>query len=582
MICVSLLAGIGAFFLFLEFGEADGLTWLDVIRALLILISTLWLAWGAVTAFVGMTTRARPPLREARGPILGRTCILMPVYNEDPVETFSRVAAMEASLAETGDPAEIHFAILSDSRDEAIAAQERAVFERMVRECDGRGRFFYRRREDNTGKKAGNIEDFITRSGAAYDYAVILDADSLMEGETILKMIRRMEAAPELGLLQTLPKVIRAQSHFGRAMQFSASFFSPVFARGLAMVQGRTGPFWGHNAIIRVRAFAQSCGLPVLKGKPPFGGHVMSHDYVEAALLARAGWVVRLDDDLEGSFEEGPENLVDHAKRDRRWCQGNLQHSRIIGAPGLKAWSRFVFAQGIMAYIAPLFWMGFIIASIAAPLMVTPPDYFPVPNWPFPAFPQSAAWMAIGLFIGIVGLLFLPKLLIVARATLTGQARRFGGAGKVWLSTLAELALSSLTAPVLMMFAVRSVLQVLMRRDGGWPTNNRGDGVLSWPEAAVATWWITLVGCVGMVAAWYLTPELFLWLLPIGVPMIGAPVLVRLTSLPSHGSLMVVPAEMHTPRVVQLCDSVLARWGAQPRLPVRASATDVPQVGVKA
>lgn len=582
MICVSLLAGFGAFILFLEFGEADGLTWIDVFRAVLILISTLWLAWGVVTAFAGLTSRPKPPLREVGGRITGRTCILMPVYNEDPVETFSRVAAMEASLRETGDPADIHFAILSDTRDEAIAAQEREVFERIVRECDGRGRFFYRRRENNVGKKAGNIEDFITRSGAAYDYAVVLDADSLMEGETILKMIRRMEADPELGLLQTLPKIIRAESHFGRAMQFSAGFFSPVFARGLAMMQGRTGPFWGHNAIIRVRAFAQSCGLPVLKGKPPFGGHVMSHDYVEAALLARAGWVVRLDDDLEGSFEEGPENIVDHAKRDRRWCQGNLQHIRIIGAPGLKPWSRFVFAQGIMAYIAPLFWMGFIIASIAAPLMVTPPDYFPVPNWPFPTFPQSAASMAIGLFIGIVGLLFLPKLLISGRAALSGEAHRFGGPGKVFGSTLAELALSSLTAPVLMMFAVRSVSQVLMRRDGGWPTNNRGDGVLSWSEAVAAAWWITLVGCGGMVAAWYLTPELFLWLLPIGVPMIGAPVLLRLTSLPSQGTLMVVPADAETPRVVQLCDNILARWGAQPRQPVRLSVTGVPSVGVKA
>ncbi|MGR3380481.1 glucans biosynthesis glucosyltransferase MdoH [Roseovarius indicus] len=581
MIALSLIAGIGAFFLFLEFGDADGLTWLDVFRAVLILISTLWLAWGAVTAFVGMTTRARPPERENVAPIKGRTCILMPVYNEDPVESLSRVAAMEASLRETGDPADIHFAILSDTRDEAIAKQEREVFERMVRECGGAGRFFYRRRENNVGKKAGNIEDFITRSGAAYDYALVLDADSLMEGETILRMIRRMEAEPGLGLLQTLPKIIRAQSHFGRAMQFSAGFFSPVFARGLAMVQGRTGPFWGHNAIIRVRAFAQSCGLPVLKGKPPFGGHVMSHDYVEAALLARAGWTVRLDDDLEGSYEEGPENLVDHAKRDRRWCQGNLQHMRIIGAPGLKPWSRFVFAQGIMAYIAPLFWMGFILASIAAPLLVTPPNYFPVPGWPFPYFPPSEASMAIGLAIGIFGLLFLPKLLIALRSAVNGEAKRFGGIGRVFLSTLAELALSSLTAPVLMMFAVRSVSQVLMRRDGGWPTNNRGDGILSWSEAVSAAWWITLTGCAGMLAAWYLTPELFLWLLPIGVPMIGAPALLRLTSLPSRRRLMRVPADAATPRVVQLCDIVLARWGARPRPTSIQSVTTVPNVGVK-
>jgi len=342
-LALSLVAGLGAFWLFLQFGDVDGLDALDITRAVLILISTLWLAWGAVQALIGLTTFARPPAYDPAAPIHGRTVILVPVYNEDPVTTFSRVAAMDASLTACHDPAQVHFAILSDTRKEDIAAQEVATFARLVAERNGMGRFFYRRRENNVGKKAGNIEDFITRSGGAYDYAVILDADSLMEGGTILQMIRRMEAEPRLGLLQTLPKVIRARSRFGRAMQFSASFFSPIFARGLAMMQGETGPFWGHNAIVRVRAFAESCGLPALRGKPPFGGHVMSHDYVEAALLARSNWIVRLDDDLGGSYEEGPENIVDHAKRDRRWCQGNLQHSRIIGAPGLKPWSRFVF-----------------------------------------------------------------------------------------------------------------------------------------------------------------------------------------------------------------------------------------------
>ena len=123
---------------------------------------------------------------------------------------------------------------------------------------------------------------------------MILDADSLMEGETIIEMIRRIEAAPKLALLQTLPRVVGATTRFGRAMQFAAGFHSPIFARGLAATQGRTGPFWGHNAIVRIRAWAESCGLPELPGRAPFGGHIMSHDYVEAALLARAGWLVRL------------------------------------------------------------------------------------------------------------------------------------------------------------------------------------------------------------------------------------------------------------------------------------------------
>lgn len=559
-IAFSLIAGIGAFILFLQFGSVDGIDALDVTRAVLILISTQWLALGATVAMIGLPSRARPPKYDPAAPIKGRTVVLVPVYNEDPLVTFARIAAMDASLAATGDAAEVHFAVLSDTRNDLIAAREKLIFARLVAERNAVGRFFYRRREQNTGKKAGNIEDFITRSGAAYDYAVILDADSLMEGETILQMIRRMEAEPRLGLLQTLPKVIRARSRFGRAMQFAASFFSPVFARGLAMVQGETGPFWGHNAIVRVRAFAESCGLPALKGKPPFGGHVMSHDYVEAALLARAGWIVRLDDDLGGSYEEGPENIVDHAKRDRRWCQGNLQHSRIIGAPGLRMWSRFVFSQGIMAYIAPLFWVGFILASIAAPLMAPPPDYFPTPYWPIPYFPPSEASKAIGLAIGIFGLLFLPKVLIAARMALTGAAKGFGGAALGFASTLSELALSSITAPVLLMYSTRSVLQVAMGRDGGWPTNNRGDGTLSLKDSFAAAHWIVTIGLVGLMATWFFAPGLLLWLLPVGLPMVFSPLILSWSSRPSRSRLMGVPSEYAKPAVVKLHDEVLDRW----------------------
>jgi membrane glycosyltransferase len=559
---LSAVAGLGAFWLFLQFGAADRLDMLDIIRALLILISTLWLAWGAAQALIGLFSRPKAPPVDPAAPIRGRTAILMPVYNEDPRTSFSRLAAMEASLRATGDPAEIHFAVLSDTRKDEIANDERLLFARLVEETNGEGRFFYRRRAMNTGKKAGNIEDFITRSGAAYDYALILDADSLMEGETILAMIRRIEAEPRLGLLQTLPKVIRAQSRFGRAMQFSASFFSPVFARGLALMQGDTGPFWGHNAIVRVRAFAESCGLPVLRGTPPFGGHIMSHDYVEAALLARQGWIVRLDDDLEGSYEEGPENIVDHAKRDRRWCQGNLQHSRIIGAPGLKPWSRFVFAQGIMAYIAPLFWLAFLTASILAPLMARPIDYFPEPYWPFPYFPPSEASKAIGLAIGIFGLLFVPKILIALRAGVLGVARGFGGAALALASTIAELAFSSLTAPILLLFATRSVFQVLAGRDGGWPTNNRGDGRLSLSEGFAAAHWITSAGLIVLFTSYFLAPNLFFWLLPVGLPMVFAPFVLSWSSQPARSALMRVPSERQTPPVVARHDEILARWSA--------------------
>ena len=376
LFAASVLIGCGGFVLFLRYGAADGLDWMDFVRAALILLSTFWLAWGALQAFAGLTTKPPLPPRHD-GPLISRCVVLVPVYNEDPAATFTRIAAMDASLRRTGFGDSFDIAILSDTRDAAVADAEKRGFLRLLTMTGGDGRIFYRRRETNRGRKAGNIEDFITRSGAAYDLAIILDADSLMEGDTMIEMVRRMEADPALGLLQTLPQIVNAASRFGRIQQFAAAFYSPVFCRGLAMMQGRTGPFWGHNAIVRVRAFAESCGLPELSGKPPFGGHILSHDYVEAALLARAGWSVRVDDDLSGSYEEGPENMVLHAKRDRRWCQGNLQHSRLLTAPGLLPWSRFVFVQGILAYLSPVIWLVFLLCSSAAPVFAPPANLRP-------------------------------------------------------------------------------------------------------------------------------------------------------------------------------------------------------------
>jgi len=555
-----LAAGLG-FIVFLQFGASDGFDAFDVLRSVLIFASTFWLAWGAFTAFAGLTSRP-PAVPRAAGPIRAMTAVLVPVYNEDPVATFARIAAMDASLRATGWGDRFHFAILSDTRDDGVAARERVWFLRLLADTHGEGRIFYRRRTSNKGRKAGNIEDFIKRAGAAYDYAVILDADSLMEGATMVEMVRRMEAVPELGLLQTLPTIIRARSRFGRTMQFAGAFYSPIFARGLAMMQGRTGPFWGHNAIVRMRAFAESCGLPELSGKPPFGGHILSHDYVEAALLARAGWTVRVDDDLTGSYEEAPENIIDHAKRDRRWCQGNLQHSRLLLAPGLKPWSRFVFLQGILAYISPGFWLAFLAASIAAPLFAPPIDYFPIEYWPFPVIPVSQVSKALGLAIGIGGLLFLPKLLILLDAVLRGRAAGFGGAVRAAQSTLAELLFSSITAPVFLMFQTRSVLQVLRGADGGWPAQTRGDGTLSFGDAWAASHWIVTTGAVVLGTAQWLSPELVPWLLPVALPMVLAPAIIAWSSRPSGTALFSTRTELRPAPVVQLHDRVMLRWTA--------------------
>lgn len=555
----SMSAGFAAFVLFLNYGASNGLDLMDQVRASLICVSTSWLAWGAAQAVAGLTTRPpRHPVSDA--PLRSRTAVLVPVYNEDPLSTFARVAAMDTALQASGFGGHFHFAILSDTRDEAIARREEHWFLRLLDRTGGDGRIFYRRRGMNDGRKAGNIAEFITSSGAAYEFAIILDADSLMEAGTIIEMVRRMQAEPKLGLLQTLPRVINAQSRFGRMMQFSAAFYSPVFCRGLAMMQGRTGPFWGHNAIVRVRAFAASCGLPELSGPPPFGGHILSHDYVEAALLARAGWVVRVDDDLGGSYEEGPENMVDHAKRDRRWCQGNLQHARLLVAPDLKPWSRFVFLQGILAYLSSLLWLGFLMASIAAPVFTPPVDYFPIEGWPFPVLPPSAALKAIALGLGIVGLLFIPKLLILIDAALRGRSPGFGGVVGNTLSVMAELIYTSVAAPVFLMYQTRSILQVLLGIDGGWPAQTRGDGRLGIAEAWSASYWIVLSGIAGLMATALFAPHLLLWLLPVMGPMVMAPAIIAYSSRPAAPAPFQTPLTLAPTPLMRDHHRILTRW----------------------
>ncbi|WP_367718208.1 glucans biosynthesis glucosyltransferase MdoH [Nitratireductor sp. GISD-1A_MAKvit] len=545
--------------------SADGIQWIDAIRIVLLAASTAWLAWGAAYAFNGLLApRARRTDSSIElGSSVGRTAVLVPVYNEDPVKTFSHVAAMIGSLHQTGVAGLFDFAILSDTRDEDVAREEERWFQRLQLECAAHTRIFYRRREKNTGKKAGNVADFIRTSGALYEYLIVLDADSLMEGATMAEMVRRMDREPGLGLLQTLPKIVHARSFFGRAMQFSTGYYSPVYTRGLAALQGDAGPFWGHNAIVRTRAFAQSCGLPELSGAPPFGGHILSHDYVEAALLTRNGWTVRVDPDLTGSYEEGPDNVVDFAKRDRRWCQGNLQHGRVMVAPGLKLWSRFVFLQNIMAYVSSPLWALFIIASIAAPSLKGVPDYFPEPGL-FPVFPRVEQGLALTLLVGVFGLLIGPKLLIVLRRAISGENEAFGGTGRALLNTLTEILSTSLLAPIMLMYQCRAVVEVLLGLDGGWPATDREAGSVSLSEAWTASWWISATGLVTLGLAFNFAPEYVGWLLLVAGPQVLAPVIIHLSSrsaLPAREAGLFETSDDRAPAPVVLRqEAILSLW----------------------
>ena len=544
---VSLTAGIA----FLDLIGGNRPVLLDFIRTILLVLTGFWLVWGGTIGLLGALSPRPKHKRDFSRPE-GKTAILVPIYNEDPLETFARIAAMNRQIVAEGFAANFDFVILSDTTSLEVAGEEVSEFERLIVEPEAAGRIFYRRRERNVGRKAGNIEDFIARSGGAYDYAIILDADSLMEAETMVAMVRRMDEDSRLGLLQTVPVVIGARTLFGRMMAYSSAYFSRYFARGASWLQGEDGPYWGHNAIVRVRAFAACCGLPVLSGKPPYGGHILSHDYVEAALLARGGWKVEVDPELGGSFEQGPENMIEYAKRDRRWCQGNLQHRRLIAAPGLKFWSRFTFVQGIMAYLASPLWLLLMAASLLASLI---PDSGGN-RW------GATPWM-IG--IGVLTTLLLPKFAIALRGALDGTNGQFGG-WRVVPSVITEIVLSTIIAPVLLGFQSRAVFQILFGFDGGWPATERDARAVSLRTAFVASWWIVTAALVALVFMALVGPKFLPWLLPVAGPALLAPFVIWATARGGDRTvsttLFSTPSERAPSPIIVEADAILSGWRA--------------------
>ncbi|MBV9509868.1 MAG: glucans biosynthesis glucosyltransferase MdoH, partial [Caulobacteraceae bacterium] len=463
------IAGVVFGVLFQVLGR-DGLT---APEALTILLSTTlagWVGFGFVSALAGfLAALADPPAASAEaqdlasvGDLTGRTAILLPAYNEDPGLILAAVEAIAADLARIGRGAPYDFFILSDTRDEAIAQAEATGVLRLRGRLAGAARVYYRRRVKNVDRKAGNIGDWVERFGAAYDYMLILDADSLMSGETIVRLTAAMERQPGLGLLQTAPTIVNAETPFARLQQFASRLYGPVFARGQAWWSGAEGNYWGHNAIIRVQAFAQSAGLPHLSGGGPFGGHILSHDFIEAALLRRAGWAVRTDASLPGSYEETPPTMLDTAVRDRRWCQGNLQHARVIGAAGLHWVSRMHLFRGIFAYLAPALWLVLLVCGAFV----------------WPAQHVARGSLEYREVIAIFGLTLLllaaPKAMALALALSQPSVRAgFGGTARLCLGVLIETIASTLTTPVVMVMQSVAVAEVLLGRDGGWSPQRR-------------------------------------------------------------------------------------------------------------
>lgn len=513
--------------------QFDGLSIREAVILILFAILFAWIAasfWLTVFGAVARFNKADLlPLKQPSGVSAARTAILMPVYNEDVARVFSGVRAIREQAGHDFD-----FYILSDSTNPAQWVAEELEWQKLTAGL-GAANIFYRHRARNEGRKAGNIQDFCENWGQLYDYMVILDADSLMTGRTLSQLVGLMDANPRVALIQAPPQLVGRASLFARIQQFASSVYGPVHAAGLAWLQGPDGNYWGHNAIIRVRAFMQHCGLPRLPGAPPFGGEIMSHDFVEAALLRRAGWEVWMAPDIGGSFEEPPPTVADHLLRDRRWCQGNLQHLRIVFARGLTTPSRLHLALGIMSYLASPLWLLLLVVSAIEMLNFKPaPGFSYVGLQPALAYMMSHAAELGSLVLATLVLLYVPKLLALAVVLDDEKATRaHGGLGSLLVSVALESIFSTLLAPIVMLQHSWYVLTILLGISTGWSSQARDDRALPLPFVVSAFIPHTIVGIAATVVLW--DTGAFGWYVPLLAGLWLAIPLVFFTSSPLLG-----------------------------------------------
>ena len=265
--------------------------------------------------------------------------------------------------------------------------------------------------------------DWITGWGAAYEAMLVLDADSLMTGTAINRLADELSTDPAAGLIQSFPMLIGAETVFARLQQFSNIAYGWLLAEGLAKWAKGEGNYWGHNAIIRTRAFAASAGLPHLRARDGSDELIMSHDFVEAGLLRRAGWRVEFLPRVTGSYEETPGTLIDYVLRDQRWCRGNLQHLRLLGTAGLHPVSRFHMFHGAVAYLLSPAWFCLLIfwALLGKDAETNVIRYFNEANPLFPNWPPAMSYIDSAVFLVIMyAMLLTPKLVgagIIARAS---------------------------------------------------------------------------------------------------------------------------------------------------------------------
>ncbi len=533
-------------------------------------ISLGWIAFAAGSVLAGASKRRDPVPGTGHATL---TALVMPIYNEDPLRTAAALQAMAEALARIDAHRSFEIAILSDSTNADAWIRETLSVDRLRNSLLPIMPVWYRRRWQNVARKSGNLEDFVTRWGGRYDHMIVLDADSLIDAPTLQRLVQAMQSDPDLGILQTSPQLIGAKTFFGRLQQFAACVYGPVITRGLAAWSGDSSNYWGHNAIIRMAAFAQNCGLPKLAGRKPFGGYVLSHDFVEAALMRRGGWKVRMATDCGGSWEESPPSLIDIAIRDRRWAQGNLQHMKIIGSAGLSFTSRMHLGVGIMSYLSSPLWLVMIGIGFALAVQshLIRPEYFNHDFQLFPSWPRFDVELMMTLFWFSMVVLLIPKMLGLIRALLSKRIRGGGGGAiGVAASFLLEVILSALYAPILMLIQCRHVFEVFMGRDSGWKPQRRDGAGTSWADAWHYHKRHMFLSCVTAVIVWFLSPPLLVWLSPallglfLAVPLSRASGSERLGKILSKMALLRTPEEAEMPTLLARREELVRQATALP------------------
>ena len=503
----------------------------DPLGALMLLLFAVTLPWttiGFCNAMIGLALMAfardparvvAPHLRSITGheKIESSTALLVCVRNEDTPRLAHNLEWMIAGLVATGEAAWFHLYILSDSDRLEITTDEERIVD-AIRQRFGRTlEVTYRRRDVSTGFKAGNIGDFCERWAHRHAFAIVLDADSVMTPAAMLRLVRIMQVEPRVGILQTLTTGLPSASAFARIFQFGMRLGMRSYTLGAASWQGDCGPYWGHNAILRLAPFVEHCRLPVLRGEPPLGGHVLSHDQLEAVLMRRAGFEVRVLPDEDGSWEENPPQLLEFIRRDLRWCQGNMQYLHFLNMPGLLPLSRCQLALAIAMYVSAPAWLGFLTLGLIR-------DHF------------IRMDLAVILFAVTLVMALAPKLATFMHVLARPDARRgYGGTTRLVVSAILELVVSMLIAPIMAVAVTLFLLGLPFGLRVGWTAQQRDVERVTFVMAARRLWPQTIAGVIFAVALWRLWPGAIWYGAPIIAGLIGSIPLAMLTAHPTIG-----------------------------------------------